>query len=239
MPELSIFEIVKNSIVTLTSSKVFTLILLEISILLVSLTFSKLMDKETVKKTSIISSLIILGFYITNYIKTLNVFIDNVSTKVMEILYFPTTLEFIIVMSIGIIIMIATLKNKKINTKLKVVNSVIPLSISFIFLGIIEYINTNHIEFDEFSTFTNPMLMSLYELAMGLFMIWMIGLLLYKANKMVIDRVSIPKLKEESSLVTVNLTALDDFKEDSLVTVNLAALDEEDDVEVPRLKTLN
>ncbi len=220
MPELSIFEIMQNSIMTLTNSKVFILILLEMAILIVSLIFSRLMDKKTVKVTSIVSSLIILGFYITNYVKTLGIFIDNVSTKILEVIYFPTTLEFIIVMIIGIIIMLATLLSKKSSIVLKIVNSVMPLGISFTFLGIIEYINKNSIEFDEFSTFTNPMLMSLYEFAMGLFVTWMIGLFLYKINGIVIKRASLPELKEETSLVTVNIDALD----------------EEEEIEMPKLK---
>lgn len=219
MPELSIFEIIKNSVMTLTNSKVFILIMLEMAILIVSLIFSRLMDKKVVKTTSIVSSLIILGFYITNYVKTVGVFIDNVSTKIMEVIYFPTTLEFIIVMVIALVIMGITLVNKKSNIVLKIVNTVMPLSISFTFLGIIEYINKNNIEFDEFSTFTNPMLMSLYEFAMGLFVTWMVGLFLYKVNKMVIDKATLPEVKKSESLVTVHLEALD-----------------EEEIELPKLK---
>lgn len=219
MPELSIFEIIKNSVMTLTNSKVFILIMLEMAILIVSLIFSRLMDRKVVKTTSIVSSLIILGFYITNYVKTLGVFIDNISTKIMEIIYFPTTLEFIIVMVIALVIMGITLVSKKSNIILKIVNTVMPLIISFTFLGIIEYINKNSIEFDEFSTFTNPMLMSLYEFAMGLFITWMIGLFLYKVNKMVIDKATLPEVKKSESLVTVHLEALD-----------------EEEIELPKLK---
>lgn len=219
MPELSIFEIIKNSVMTLTNSKVFILIMLEMAILIVSLIFSRLMDRKVVKTTSIVSSLIILGFYITNYVKTLGVFIDNVSTKIMEIIYFPTTLEFIIIMGIALVIMGITLVSKKSNIILKIVNTVMPLSISFTFLGIIEYINKNSIEFDEFSTFTNPMLMSLYEFAMGLFVTWMIGLFLYKVNKMVINKATLPEVKKSESLVTVHLDALD-----------------EEEIELPKLK---
>lgn len=219
MPELSIFEIIKNSIMTLTNSKVFILIMLEMAILIVSLIFSRLMDKKVVKITAITSSLIILGFYITNYVKTLGIFIDNVSTKIMEVIYFPTTLEFIIIMILAIVIMVVTLTSKKSGVILKIINSVMPLTISFTFLGIIEYINKNNIEFDEFSTFTNPMLMSLYEFAMGLFITWMIGLFLYKVNGMVIKKATLPELKEETSLVTVKLDALD-----------------EEEIELPKLK---
>ncbi len=223
MPELTIFEIIKNSLAALTNSKVFILIILEIAILLVSLVFSRLMDRKVVKTTSIVSSLVILGFYITNYVSTLKVFIDNVSTKIMEVLYFPTTLEFIITMIIGIVIMIITLLSKKNGKIMKIINTIVPISISFIFLGIIEYINTNRVAFDEFSTFTNPTLMSMYELAMGLFATWMIGLFLYKVNKMIIKRATLPKMEQDANLVTVHLE-------------NLPV--EEEEIELPRLKSV-
>ena len=68
MPELSILEILKYALKSLMDSKVFILILLEIAIFAVSVIFYKLMDKKVVKYTAVGSSLVILMFYIVNYI---------------------------------------------------------------------------------------------------------------------------------------------------------------------------
>ncbi len=221
MAELSILEMIKYTIKAFLDSKVIVLLVLEALILLVSFVFSKVMNKKVVHVTSIFASLTILGFYITNYVGTIKVFIDNISTQIVELIYFPSTLEFFIVMALSILIMLVTLLHKKSSTLLKVINTSVPITISFLFLCIIEYINTNEVAFDEFSVFTNPVLMSLYELAMGVFISWIIVLLVIKVDKVIIHQVTLPKLKEKTSLVTVDLSQLD----------------EDEEIELPRLKS--
>ena len=129
MQELSIIEVFKNVFTTLMNSEVFALLLFEIAILLVALVFSKLMNKKVVIKTCVIASLVVAGFYLSNYISTVVTFINNVSTRLIELIYFPTTLEFIVVMIISFMIMITTLLNKKSSKVLKVINSVLPISV--------------------------------------------------------------------------------------------------------------
>lgn len=232
MQELTLIEIFKNVFTTLMGSKVFALLLFEAAILLVALVFNKLMDKKLVRNTSIIASLVVAGFYISNYISTLVTFINNVSTRLIELIYFPTTLEFVIVMIISFVIMIVTLLNKKSKTLLKVINTALPISISFILFTIIEFINTNNISFDEFSVFTDPVLTSLYQLGMGIFITWILGLIIYKIDIFIINRVSLDK--EEKETITP--------EENKLITVKVPqdyevkAEDLEDDIELPRLK---
>ena len=137
MPELSIIEMVKYALETLVESKVFILVILELAILLISLVFSKLMDKKVVKITSVAASVLVLLFYISNYVETLKVFIDNVSTKLVELIYFPTTLEFMGIMIVSFIIMAFTLVNKKNGKLIKFINTALPIVISFLFLCII------------------------------------------------------------------------------------------------------
>ncbi len=221
MPELSLIEIIKYAVNSLMDSKVFILLILELLILVITLIFRKFMDKRTVHITSTIASLVVLGFYVSNYINTIGVFLNNVSTKLVELLYFPTTLEFMLVMLVSIVVMSLTLTNKKSKMIIKVVNSVFPIMISFLFFTIIEYINVNNIPFDEFSVFTNPVLMSLYELAMGLFMSWLIGLIVYKIDIFIIESITHTNLISE--------------KYPDLVTVNLTNSDEE--IELPKLKS--
>ena len=225
MPELSIMEMIKYALGTLVESKVFILVILELAILLISLVFSKLMDKKVVKITSITASVLVLLFYISNYVETLKIFIDNVSTKLVELIYFPTTLEFMGIMIVSFIIMAFTLVNKKNGKLIKFINTSLPIVISFLFLCIIEYINKYNVEFNEFSVFSNPVLMSLYEIAMGLFISWILGLIIREIDLLIINSVSLPKLKVNN---------------DNLVTVNMNALETDndtDDLELPRLKS--
>lgn len=224
MPELSLFEIIKYAIKSLISSEVFILVLLELAILLIAVIFRRLMNKRIVRNTSIIASLVVLGFYISNYVSTMLVFINNVSTRIIEVIYFPTTLEFVLVMIVSLVIMCATLLSNNTNKYIKIFNTVLPLTISFLFLSIIEYINVNSIPFDEFSVFTNPILMSLYELSMGLFMSWIIALLVIKTDKFIINSITSTSLESKENLNLVTVTVPSKFN------------DENEEVELPKLK---
>ncbi len=228
MPELSILEIIKYAIDSLMQSKVFVLLVLELEILIIAFIFRRLMNKKIVNRTSAIASFVVFGFYISNYLETVITFINNVSTKFIELIYFPTTLEFMGVMIISLIIMAITLISKKSHWLLKLINSSFPITISFLFLCIIEYINTNNIPFDEFSVFTNPILMSLYELAMGLFITWIIGLSVYKIDKIIIAGVNSAEEIPKEQLVTITLP-----KEKKVIVNN-----NEDDIELPKLKQI-
>lgn len=225
MPELTILEIIKTAMNSLMSSRVLILLLLEITLLIIYFIFNKLMNKRVVKTTTIIASLVILGFYASNYFNTIITFINNVSTRIVELIYFPTTLEFVTVMCISLLIMITTLTRKN-NRFIKLVNTIMPITISYLFFCIIEYINKNNIAFDEFSVFTDVTLMSLYEFAMGLFVAWIIGLVLYK-----IDMYLINKIK--------NNISENDGVEEQLITVTIppVVFDNDEDIEMPRLKS--
>lgn len=222
MPELSLIEIIKYSLESLINSKVFVLVLLELAIVFIALIFNRLMNKKIVNRTSIIASLVVLSFYISNYVNTIITFLNNVSTKFVEFIYFPTTLEFMIVMVVSFTIMVITYLKKNSKMYVKLLNTIIPLTISFLFLCIIEYINVNEIPFDEFSVFTNPILMSLYELAMGIFISWLIALAVIKVDKYIID-----SLMQTSKQTDENL---------ELVTVKLLEVEEEE-IELPKLKS--
>ena len=227
MKELSLLNILTSAIGAIVSSKVILLIVLELMVLLANIFFSKLMNKKLVNITCLVVSLILLGFYSVNYLSTLKIFIDNVSTRAVEIIYFPTTLEFVIVMILSIAIMITTLASKKTNTLLKAVNVSLPLIISFIFLCIIETVNKSGIDFSEFSVFTDTTLMSLHELAMGLFTAWIIGLLIYKFDNFIINK-AVKEIEEKDyEYKTVNSLNVEQINEDaSLVEV----------LDMPRLK---
>ena len=223
MKELSIIEIITTAFNAVKDSKIIVLFGLELLILLIHLVFKKSMDKKINNRVSLGASLLLLGFYLVNYINTLKVFVDNVSTKLLDLIYFPTTLEFIIVVILSIIISIYTLvKSNK--TSLKIVNILIPTIISFLFFCIIENVNTLELDFNEFSVFTNSTLMSLHELAMGLFISWIIGLVLYKVDEYVINKAVNEVYETDYNYKTVNALSIDEIN------------NQDEELEMPRLK---
>jgi len=224
MKELSIIEIITTAFNAVKDSKVIVLFGLELLILLIHLVFKKSMDKKLNNRVSLGASLLLLGFYLVNYINTLKVFVDNISTKLLDLIYFPTTLEFIIVVILSIIISIYTLvKSKK--TSLKVINVLVPTIISFLFFCIIENVNTLELDFNEFSVFTNSTLMSLHELAMGLFVSWIIGLILYRIDEFVINKAVNEVYEVDYDYKTVNALSIDEIN------------NEDEELEMPKLKT--
>ena len=225
MKELSILEIISTAFNAAKDSKVLVLIGLEIIILLIHLVFSKLIDKKLNNRVCLASSLLLLGFYLVNYINTILVFVNNVSAKVIELIYFPTTLEFIVVMILSIIISLYTLlKSKK--TGLKIINVLVPSIISFLFFCIIENVNSLGIDFNEFSVFTDSTLMSLHELAMGLFISWLVGLVLYRIDTYLINKAVSEVSDIDYKYSTVNSLTIDEVNNDV-----------EEELDMPKLKT--
>ena len=224
MKELSIIEIITTAFNAVKDSKVIVLFGLELLILLIHLVFKKSMNKKLNNRVSLGASLLLLGFYLVNYINTISVFVNNVSAKAIELIYFPTTLEFVIVMILSIIISIYTLfKSDK--TSLKVINVLVPSIISFLFFCIIENVNSLGIDFNEFSVFTDSTLMSLHEMAMGLFISWLVGLLLYKLDSYLINKAVNEVYNIDYKYSTVNALTIDEVNND---------LDE--DLDMPKLK---
>ena len=239
MKELTLLQIITYAAKALVNSEVFILIILELAILLLSIAFSRVISKKFVKTVAIGASLVLAVFYGVNYLDTLSVFMNNVSTKVMEYIYFPSTIEFLGTMIASFGIMLATLANKNEKKVVKIINTAVPITISFIFLSIIEYMNTMNIDFNEFSVFTEPVLMSLNELAIGLFVAWLISLVIYKVDTLVIKKANAKKIVE-TNVLEINEIKIDKQQTSkNLVTVNLEAIeipDEEEEIEMPKLR---
>jgi hypothetical protein len=235
MTELSLIEIIKFALKALINSKVFILVILELSVIITGIVFSHVINKKMVRNVSIGASALLLIFYLMNYINALTMFINNVSTQFIEFIYFPSTLEFASVMLISIIIMSVTLINKKYNKVLKVVNTIIPISISLLLLCMIEYINESGITFNEFSIFTDTNLMSLNELAMTLFIIWIIGLIVYKIDMLIINNMN------EKTIVEMPIEKDETKEYANLIKVDLNSIsykdNNNDEIEMPKLKS--
>jgi len=228
MKELSIIKIFSSALGAVLGSKVLILIVLILMMLFVNIIFSNLMNKKIVNIITAIASIILVGFYSVSYIETLKVFIDNVSTKLLEMVYFPTTLEFMIVMILSFAIMISSLVSKKTSKNIKIINTTITLIISFLFLCIIEKVNGSGIDFNEFSVFSNTVLMSLHELAMGLFIAWVIGLGLYKFDSFIINKATNEVKDVEYKYNTINTLSIDEINSQY----------ESEELEMPKLKEL-
>lgn len=227
MKELSILQIITTAFNAAKDSKILVLIGLEILVLLVHLVFKKLIDEKLNNRVCIGASLALLGFYLVNYINTLVVFVNNVSAKAIELIYFPTTLEFIVVIILSIMISLYTLLKSK-SKALQIINVLVPSIISFLFFCIIENVNSLGIDFNEFSVFTDSTLMSLHEMAMGLFVSWIIGLVLLKIDTYIINKAVKEVETTDYNYSTVNALTVEEVNNEF-----------EEELEMPKLKINN
>jgi len=162
------------------SSPLFLILLFGIAIMLIdSFIISKKSKKVKVAYTiiSVISIIILLQNYYDSVLSVL----DTIGKNIVAIIYFPSVLEYIITILISLIILFISIFSKKINSILRKVNIIVfSINMLFFFL-ILDEISKNEIDLtNKLSVYNNQNLMALFETALIIFAIWMIGLILYK-----------------------------------------------------------
>ncbi len=180
MVELSLAERFKLVFNLIFSSPLFLVLLFAIAIMIID---SFVISKKS-KKTKIAYLIIsILGIIIllSNYFTPLLSVFDSIAKNIVTIIYFPSVLEYIIILLVTIGILIVSIINKKTNRRIKFINFIIFIIELFLFFLILDQINTNKIDLtNKISIYTNNNLMALFELSVIIFALWLIGLVIYK-----------------------------------------------------------
>ena len=113
------------------------------------------------------------------YYDSLLVLLDSISKNIVSLIYFPTVLEYIIMLIISLIILIYSLVSKKISSNIKMFNALAFISNSYIFFLILDEIENSKVDLSsKISIYTNDHLMILFEISLGIFIIWMVILIL-------------------------------------------------------------
>ena len=150
--------------------------------------FYSRLNKKIIKYVFIGLYIIIIGFAIIKYGSYFLTSLDSFVTLFMANIYFPIIPVYIVIMLISFIIMIITLSSKKKSRVVKIINTVFFTLIQMLFAVFIYIVESNDIDLSSNTgLYTNDQTMTLLELGMGLFFIWMIILLvilyLKKADK--------------------------------------------------------
>lgn len=156
--------------------------------LMIILFFYSKFNKKIIKFIFISIYVLVLGFTIFKYGNYFLTSIDSFVTIFMANIYFPMIPVYIFVMFISFIIMIITLSSKKKNKFIKIINTVFFTLIQMLFALFIYIVESNNIDLsNNTGIYTNEQTLTLLELGMGLFVIWIIVLLvilyLKKADK--------------------------------------------------------
>ena len=157
-------------------------------ILMILLFFYSKLNKKFMKYIFIVIYLALIGFAVFKYGNYFLTSIDSFVTLFMANIYFPIIPVYVLIMFISFIIMIVTLSNKNKHRFVKIINTVFFTLIQMLFVLFIYIVEANNIDISENSNlYSNEQTMTLLELGMGLFFIWLLILLiifyLKKADK--------------------------------------------------------
>ncbi len=183
MIEYTLFEKIKTVFNLVIESPLFLILLLGIILMIVDILFISKKDKKT-KIIYIIVSFLLIIFFMISYIESLLQIFDTITKNLVAIIYFPTVLEYIVMMIISLIILMVSFFSKKTHKIIKRINAFILITNSFLFFLILDEIAKTNVDLtNKISIYTNSNLMMLLELSIIIFVIWIIGLVLYKTIK--------------------------------------------------------
>ena len=150
-------------------------------ILMILLFFYSKLNKKIMKFIFIAIYMAIIGFAIVKYGKYFLTSIDSFVTLFMANIYFPIIPVYVAIMLISFIIMIVTLSSKNKHRIVKIINTVFFTFIQMLFALFIYVVESNSIDIStNTNLYSNEQTMTLLELGMGLFVVWIIILIVIK-----------------------------------------------------------
>lgn len=118
-------------------------------------------------------ALIIVIKYFDSIFLVFDAFVD----KLFTVLYFPNIISYICMVLVTLLVMLYSVFNKKVSLKFKVVNFISFLTISFLFILVMDTIATLNIDVNErISLYSNTDVTVLIQASMVVFGLWMFGL---------------------------------------------------------------
>ena len=179
MNQLTILEKIQVLFKLLFSSPIIIGIFVFSLFLMIVLFFNSRLNRKLVKYSFIGIYVLVIGFAFFKYGSYFLTSIDSFLTLFMANIYFPTIPVYVAIMIISFIIMIVTLSSNKRSKVVKIINTVFFTVIQMLFAVFIYVIESNKIDVSSNSNlYTNELTLTLLELGMGLFVIWIIILLI-------------------------------------------------------------
>ena len=198
MRYLTLLEKLKILIDVLMTYK-FVLVLIAIMLILTILfIFKKLSNKKYTILMSLSILLTLIISIIGNY-KILFKTFDNFTTIFFSGIYFPSIyiyLGVLLVVAVAFITSILSTKKKKVY---KIINSIAFIINNIFFIIVLNIIAKNSINVFEISSlYTNSSLVAILELNMGLFILWIVSLIVAYITNTICDKITSKKtIKEE------------------------------------------
>ena len=178
MNQLTFIEKINVLFKMLFSSPIIIGIFVFSMILMILLFFYSKLNKKIMKFIFIIIYMSLIGFAVFKYGKYFLTSIDSFVTLFMANIYFPIIPVYVGIMLISFIIMIVTLSSKNKHRIVKIINTVFFTFIQMLFALFIYTVESNKIDIStNTNLYSNEQTMTLLELGMGLFVVWIIILI--------------------------------------------------------------
>lgn len=203
MVEFTLLEKVKTIFSLIFSSPLFLVLLFGLILIIIDIKFISKQDKTT-KWLYTFISIIIIGILIYMYYDSILEIFNTISKNIVTMIYFPSVLNYIIMLVISLGILIYNLANKKIKSNIRVYNSIVFIANMYLFFLILDEIDNNEVDLaSKISIYSNDHLMILFEVSVSIFALWIISLILIKIinyflnknNKVkeVVEEIEMPK----------------------------------------------
>lgn len=203
MVEFTLLEKVKTIFSLIFSSPLFLVLLFGLILIIIDIKFISKQDKAT-KWLYTFISIIIIGILIYMYYDSILEVFNTISKNIVTMIYFPSVLNYIIMLVISLGILIYSLANKKIKSNIRVYNSIVFIANIYLFFLILDEIDNNEVDLaSKISIYSNDHLMILFEVSVSIFALWIISLILIKIinyflnknNKVkeVVEEIEMPK----------------------------------------------
>ena len=148
-------------------------------IMMILLFFYSKINKKIMKFIFIILYMSLIGFAVFKYGKYFLKSIDSFVTLFMANIYFPIIPVYVGIMLISFIIMVVTLSSKNKHRFVKIINTVFFTFIQMLFALFIYVVESSKIDISaNTNLYSNEQTMTLLELGMGLFVVWIILLII-------------------------------------------------------------
>jgi len=240
MVELSLWEKISTLFRLVIDSPLFLILFFGVILMVVDVIYISKANKKT-KNMYIIICLAVASLLIYSYIDSVSDIVDAVAINFVQLIYFPSILEYMISLLIILIILFISMFSKKMKTGLKRINLFVFIINTFLFFLIIDQISRHDVDLsDRISIYVNSYLMVLLELSLIIFIVWIVGLILYKiintlTSRTKDDDIEMPLLKTNFYSEPVLPDNINQLRQEALMAaprVEYVYLEKENDEEM-------
>ncbi len=193
----------------ITKSNIFYPIII-IALILISFLFittNKNNTKES-KKTYGTIYAIILTISLIKYGKSLATMFDYMVNNLFIVFYFPNIAVYLVAIIATNVIMWVSMFSTKTKQLIKIINSIVFSLIHYIFILILNLINTKNINvFNQKELYENIKIHSLIELSSNIFIAWILFLIIYKIIITYLDSKKVEEVYNNSTLTVEHINA--------------------------------